>query len=194
MHNELATLINGAVSGANACVINPPEDGAGDSSILVDASKIFEVCEFLKSNDQYPFPVLQVISGVDYTQYLEVCYILASFNLKNSYQVIIKTRVTDRENAQLQSVVPVWAAANFQERECYDMIGVSFKDHPDHRRILCPDDWEGFPLRKDYEVQKVYRGMEVNPEGKMNFEDREFEVRKKEMEADLLKRQLERGH
>ncbi len=194
MHSELVTLINGAVSGANATVINPPEDGAGDSSILVDASKIYEVCEFLKTNDQYPFPALQVISGVDYTEYLEVCYMLASFNLENSYQLILKTQLKNRENPELQTVVPVWAAANFQERECYDMIGVKFKDHPDLRRILCPDDWEGFPLRKDYEVQKVYRGMEVNPEGKMNFEDREFEVRKKEMEADLLKRQLERGH
>ena len=76
----------------------------------------------------------------------------------------------------------VYSAANWQERECYDMLGVRFKNHPDHRRILCPDDWEGFPLRRDYEAAKSYRGMEIYPDDKMNFEDREFAQKQKELE------------
>jgi NADH-quinone oxidoreductase subunit C len=176
MHKDLVRLINEHVSGAGAELV-VPEDTKMDSSIVVKAEKIFAVCEYLKTNAQYPFNVLQVISGVDYTEYLEVCYMLAHFHEDRPYEVILKTRLTDRVNPTLETIVPLYPAANFQERECYDMLGVHFKNHPDHRRILCPDDWKGFPLRKDYIAQKVYRDMEVYPEGKMNMADREFIVR-----------------
>jgi NADH-quinone oxidoreductase subunit C len=91
--------------------------------------------------------------------------------------VTLKVKVTDRVNPTVDSVVNVYAAANFLEREVYDMFGITFNNHPDMRRILCPDDWEGFPLRKDYVAQKDYNGMTVYPDNKMNMEDREFIVR-----------------
>jgi len=103
----------------------------------------------------------------------------ANFDLNNAYDFVLKVRVSDRVSPSVDSVVSVWPAANFQERECYDMFGVTFKNHPDHRRILCPDDWEGFPLRKDYNAPKYYNGMEVFPDSKMNLEDREFIIRQK---------------
>jgi NADH-quinone oxidoreductase subunit C len=80
-------------------------------------------------------------------------------------------------NPAVDSIVKTYAAANFQERETYDMFGIRFNNHPDHRRILCPDDWQGWPLRKDYVAQKYYNGMEVYPDSKMNYEDRDFIVR-----------------
>jgi NADH-quinone oxidoreductase subunit C len=86
-------------------------------------------------------------------------------------------KLTDRVNPAVESIVKTYAAANFQERECYDMFGIRFNNHPDLRRILCPDDWQGWPLRKDYVAQKYYNGMEVYPEGKMNMGDRDFIVR-----------------
>jgi NADH-quinone oxidoreductase subunit C len=92
-------------------------------------------------------------------------------------EFILKVKLTDRVAPALDSIVNLYAAANFQEREVYDMFGIKFNNHPDHRRILCPDDWQGFPLRKDYVAQKFYNGMEVYPDSKMNFEDREFIVR-----------------
>jgi NADH-quinone oxidoreductase subunit C len=176
MFKDLVRLINENVSGANASLI-VAEDSKMDSSILIEASKIFEVCQYLKSNEQFPFNALQVISGVDFLEFLEVNYIFANFDFERSYQLILKVRITDRVNGHVQTIVPLYPAANFQERECFDMFGIKFDHHPDHRRILCPDDWQGYPLRKDYIAQKVYRNMEVYPDNKMNMADREFIVR-----------------
>jgi NADH-quinone oxidoreductase subunit C len=176
MLNELAQKINSAVSGANATV-NTPAETKADSSITVEANQIYAVAKFLK--DSGSMNALQVISGVDYVDYLEVVYIFASYDLENPSQLLLKVKLTDRENPNVDTITDLFPAANFQERECFDMLGVKFNKHPDHRRILCPDDWEGFPLRKDYVVQKVYNGMEVNPDSKMNLDDREFAARQK---------------
>jgi NADH-quinone oxidoreductase subunit C len=174
--NQLADLINKNVQGANA-VVNTPEESKADSSITVDAASIFPVVDFLKHNKEMPFNSLHVISGVDYVQHMEVCYMMCHYDPEGGREFILKVKVTDRVAPAVDSIVNLFAAANFQEREVYDMFGIKFNNHPDHRRILCPDDWEGFPLRKDYVAQKVYNGMEVYPDDKMNFEDREFIVR-----------------
>lgn len=181
MLNRLVELINQNISEANAQLQSPAEGEAGDSSILIEASSIYKVAEFLRDNQEISFNVLQVISGVDYTEYIEVCYMFCNFDMAAPRDAIIKLRVTDRIAPSVDSIVSIYAAANFQERECYDMLGVTFNNHPDPRRILCPDDWEGFPLRRDYLAAKYYNGMEVYPDHKMNMEDREFIVRQKEI-------------
>jgi NADH-quinone oxidoreductase subunit C len=108
---------------------------------------------------------------------MEICYMLGNHDINNPRELILKTNVTDRVNPAVDSIVSLFLAANFQEREVYDMFGIKFNNHPDLRRILCPDDWEGFPLRKDYITAKYYNGMEIFPDNKMNFEDRDFIVR-----------------
>lgn len=186
--NKVAELINKSVSGANAVAVSP-EDKKLDGSVVVEASKIFAVVEFLKTNKEMPFNSLHVISGVDYVEWMEVCYMMTHYDLENPRQFTLKVKLTDRVNPTVDSIVKLYAAANFQEREVYDMFGIKFNNHPDLRRILCPDDWQGFPLRKDYVAQKDYNGMEVYPDGKMNFEDREFIVRQ-----DMIKKaQLEKA-
>jgi NADH-quinone oxidoreductase subunit C len=174
--NKLADLINKNITGANA-VVNVPGDAKCDTTISIEASKIFPVVQFLKTNKEMPFNSLQTLSGVDYLEYMEVCYMMAHFSPEDGREFVLKTKVTDRVAPAVDSIVSLYAAANFQEREVYDMFGISFNNHPDLRRILCPDDWQGFPLRKDYVVQKEYNGMLVSPDNKMNFEDREFIVR-----------------
>lgn len=176
MHKELVDLINKNVPEAKA-VFNEAADPKADASITVEGSSILKLASWLRTNDHMPFNALQCISGVDYLEYMEVCYILAHFDLNSPRELILKVKLTDRVNPNLDSIVDVYAAADFQERECYDMFGVTFNNHPDHRRILCPDDWKGFPLRKDYVPAKEYNGMLVYPDNKMNFEDREFIVR-----------------
>ena len=179
MHNQIAETLNRVVSGANA-VVNTAT--IGDSSITVDSGKILDVCKTLKSEG---FNVLQVITGCDYADRIELTYILADYT--KNLEVLVKTALprgdgngNNRETLpKIDSVVSVWNAANFQERETYDMIGVNFVGHPDHRRILTPDDWQGYPLRKDYVVQEKYLDMVVNPAHKINHDDHLFGKRLK---------------
>ncbi len=176
MLNQLVELLNKNIPDAKA-ILNQAQDAKCDSSITVEASSLLKVAQWLRSNQEMPFNALQVISGVDYIDYLEVCYMLAHFDVDHSREFILKVKLTDRVNPNVDSIVAIYPAANFQERETFDMFGVRFNSHPDLRRILCPDDWEGYPLRKDYITQKYYNGMEVNPDDKMNFDDREYIVR-----------------
>ena len=177
MHKELSDLINRNVSGANAVAYLTADAKKFDSSITVETSHIYKVVEFLRTNKTTSFNSLHCISGVDYTDYMEVCYMLTNYDPSAVRNLTLKVRVTDRVNAAIDSVVGQFVSADFLEREVYDMFGIKFNNHPDMRRILCPDDWEGFPLRKDYVAQKDYNGMTVYPDNKMNMEDREFIVR-----------------
>ena len=185
--NELAETINKNVPEAKAQV-NVATDPKCDSSISVEANSVLKLSTWLRTNDRFPFNALQAISGVDYLEYMEVCYIFGHFDVNAPRQVIIKARLTDRVNPTIDSITKIYPAANFQERECYDMFGIKFNHHPDLRRILCPDDWKGWPLRKDYVAQKLYNGIEVYPDSKMNFEDREFIVRQ-----DMIKKAQEKA-
>ena len=187
MHNELAALINKYIPEAKASV-NAATDPKCDSSIQVEASAIYKLMTWLRTNDHMPFNALQAITGIDYLEYMEVCYVMGHFDVNAPRDVIIKARLTDRVNPMIDSIVKIYAAANFQEREVYDMYGIKFTGHPDLRRILCPDDWKGWPLRKDYMAAKFYNGMEVFPDNKMNFEDREFIVRQ-----DMIKKAQEKS-
>ena len=180
MHEELVQIINGAVPEAKA-VLNRAE--VGDQSITINSDSIYKVCETLKNNEKYNFNVLQVISGTDFLPegeegYLELAYILASFT--KNHEVIIKTKLprgTDKDLPKIETICGLWKAANWLERETYDMIGVEFVGHPDPRRILTSQNWEGHPLRQDYVVQEIFNGMVVNPPEKMNLEDQQFGVK-----------------
>jgi NADH-quinone oxidoreductase subunit C len=101
---------------------------------------------------------LELLGGVDYKDRIEVVYVMTS--LKHGHRYLLKCRLP-RENPTIRTVESVWAAANWHEREAYDMFGIAFEGHSDLRRILCPDDWEGYPLRKDYKFPTRYRDMPV---------------------------------
>ncbi len=101
---------------------------------------------------------LELLGGVDYKDRIEVVYVL--YSMKHRHRYTLKCRLS-RENPIVPTVESVWGVANWHERETFDMLGVVFEGHSDLRRILCPDDWEGYPLRKDYEPPKIYREMPV---------------------------------
>jgi NADH-quinone oxidoreductase subunit C len=174
MLDTIAKLLNTSVPNCNATVKSVE---VGDSSILVDAPCIFQVCEYLKTCPEYSFNVLQVISGTDFLEegFIELSYILAG--IPHNIELILKTRLNREKNdstVEIDSVCSLWKAANFLERETFDMLGVFFKGHPDLRRILCPQDWEGYPLRRDYKAQEFYHGLKIYPEDKLNLKDQSF--------------------
>jgi NADH-quinone oxidoreductase subunit C len=98
------------------------------------------------------FEYLNCLSGADWMTHLEVVYDLSSLRHPNKAHVRLKV---DRGNPMVQTVSDLWAAANWHERECYDLFGIRFDGHPDHRRILLPEDWVGYPLRKDYTDERM---------------------------------------
>ena len=107
------------------------------------------VCEFLRD---LGFEYLNCLSGADWTTHLEVVYNLSS--LRHPHKAHLRVRV-DRDHPVVRSVSDLWRAADWHERECFDLFGVQFDGHPDHRRILLPEDWVGYPLRKDYTDERL---------------------------------------
>jgi len=127
--------------------------------IRVDDHRIKEICLFLHDEPTFQFDYLMCLSGIDYNNgTLGAVYHLSSMSHK--HKIVLKA-TCPKDNPRIQSVSSVWGTANWHEREAYDMYGIVFDEHPDLRRILCPDDYPGFPLRKDFKVPEFYNGMKV---------------------------------
>lgn len=123
----------------------------GQNQIEVKKGRLVEIMTFLRDDSGALYTYLADETAVHWPkdEEFELVYILYSFE-KNEY-LRLKTRTKEWES--VQSVVEVWGTANWLEREAYDMFGVKFAGHPDLRRILLPEDWQGFPLRKDYDLR-----------------------------------------
>jgi len=121
----------------------------GDLAFRLQPNALLDVAAFLRDDSELQYIFLSSISGVDYLgrePRFEVVYHLRS--LANQHLVVLKVGA-DEEDPHVPSVVPLWPTATFQEREAYDMFGIVFDGHPDLQRILMPEDWDGFPQRKD---------------------------------------------
>lgn len=129
-----------------------------DPFIRISADAVAEIGLYLRDDEAMGFESLMCLSGVDYPEHLSLVYHL--FSSAHRHKITLKTDL-GREDPSLPTVEGVWRVANWHERETYDMFGIVFEGHSDLRRILCPEDWEGWPLRKDYEVQEYYRGIRV---------------------------------
>ncbi len=129
--------------------------------IIVPPLEIDKVSLFLRDSSELLFDSLMNLSGVDEIKalLLSVYYHLESMKLR--HKITLKVSA-ERNKPEVASVTGVWRGANWHEREAYDLLGITFLNHPDLRRILMPYDWEaGHPLRKDYENPEFYQGMKV---------------------------------
>jgi NADH-quinone oxidoreductase subunit C len=128
----------------------------GETTLLVKKERIQEICRSLKTNFDFKFIV--DITAIDYlvkkTPRFEVIYYLHRFGPEFDENIRIRLKVeVSEQDLSVDSVTRVWSGANWLEREVYDMFGIEFVGHPDLRRILMPEDYEAFPLRKDFDVR-----------------------------------------
>ncbi len=170
-NNLLAKLkdqFGDGISGANSDAIDP--------WIEVTPEALVNVCIFLRDDPDLRFSMLNCISAVDYFEpdekkakktgwepHLEIVYHLSSIQKKHT--LVLKVHLPRWQDGiagelpEIPSVSSVWRGADWHEREVFDLSGVHFTGHPNLRRILCPEDWIGFPLRKDYEMPLEYHGI-----------------------------------
>jgi len=121
---------------------------SGKDNFLVKSEFLLQVASYLKDTSGLDFNFLSYITAVDYLDYFEVVYHLVS--LEHKHSLVMKTRCYGRDNPGLPSVVSLWRGADFQEREIYDLFGISFDGHPNMRRLFLWESFEGNPLRRDY--------------------------------------------
>lgn len=121
---------------------------ADAQSVVVTGASLFMVAEFLKTTAGLDFTYLNNLTAVDYIDYFDVIYNLSS--LEHNHSIAIKARCMGRENLSVPSVVNLWRAADYQEREVYDLFGIAFTGHPDLKRLFLWEGFQGHPLRRDY--------------------------------------------
>ncbi len=117
-------------------------------TVNVEKAQLAPLAGFLRDSDELAFDYLFCESAVDYPDHLMMVYHLDS--TKHRHQLVLKTKIADRESPVVDSVCPVWIGADYHEREIFDLFGIHFTNHPDLRKIFLDNDWVGFPLRKDY--------------------------------------------
>lgn len=127
-----------------------------DPFCVIDPAAIVEVGRFMHDDPALAMDCLSNQSGVDYKDRIEVVYHL--FSYQHRHGAVLKVKLP-RENPVVHTLEDVWKSANWMEREIFDLLGVTFEGHSDMRRILLPEDWEGFPLRKDFVEPLEYHGI-----------------------------------
>jgi NADH-quinone oxidoreductase subunit C len=116
--------------------------------LLLKLESLYKTAEYLKNSPEFAFDYLNFITAVDYFDYFEVVYMLTS--LKHNHSVTLKVRCYDRLRPAVPSVYRLWRGADLQERETYDLLGITFDGHPNLKRIALWETFQGHPLRKDY--------------------------------------------
>ncbi len=139
-------------------VISLTESKEVESFIIIKAHRITEICLYLRDEPLMLFDYLVNLSGMDYKENFTVVYHL--YSISNKHRIVLKVEL-EKDNPVVPTVELVWKSANWHEREAYDMFGIQFEGHPYMVRILCPYDWVGHPLRKDYKEPETYHGIKV---------------------------------
>lgn len=150
-NHPLAAEVRNRIPGA----LNDALEFLGQLSLRVDRMAILQVCEFLRRYERAPFDYLSDLTCVHFPLRTEAPFdiVYNLYSIRANERVRLKVATT--ADLGVESVTSVWPAANWLEREVYDLFGISFRNHPDLRRLLLPPDWEGHPLRKDYSLEFV---------------------------------------
>ena len=124
------------------------EEGSQFLNITVQPEQLHQLMSQLKTNNETNFDYLFCLSGMDWGKELGVVYHLESTT--HRHIIVVKVKTEDRENPTLDTVSNIWKTADFHECEVFDFFGIIFNNHPNLKRLFLTEDWDGFPLRKDY--------------------------------------------
>ena len=135
-------------------------------TLCVNKEFIQPLCLWLRDHPGYYFDFLSNITAIDYYPLHKFGLVYNLSSLPNQLQLTLRVELQsegrlERELPEVESVSSVWRTADWHEREAYDLMGIYFNNHPDLRRILLPDDWVGYPLRKDYQEADYYHGIPI---------------------------------
>jgi NADH-quinone oxidoreductase subunit C len=158
MFEKLLSIVSAACTHASPTVV----DNTSPRAVRVNPDDIVPVCRALYQDPETYFDMLSCLTGIDNgpaAGTIDLAYNLYSVPY-NLHLTILAT--VPRDNSEIDSVTSVWKTANWHERELYDLFGVTFRNHPDLRRILLPADWQGHPLRKDYQQQEYYKNIKLD--------------------------------
>ncbi len=135
-------------------LITSVDTANGDVRITTAKDNLIQVAKFLKDDPRLRFDMLSDLFAVDYPRKAERIEIIYNFySTANNFRIFVKCH-SNIDEADYPSLTPLYESANWFEREVYDMFGLKFKNHPNLKRILNPEDWEGYPLLKDYPLRK----------------------------------------
>jgi NADH-quinone oxidoreductase subunit C len=126
--------------------------------LSVEGASIVEVCRYLRDGAGLNFAVLSDLTALDWPKEEKIQVVYHLFAYSHNHQIVLKVDLP-RANPKIATVEGVWKVANWFEREAYDLFGVIFEGHSDLRRIMLPEDWVGYPLRKDYVEEEEYDGI-----------------------------------
>jgi NADH/F420H2 dehydrogenase subunit C len=146
--SSVETEISETVEGVSTNGLEFTEEDTQFLNITVQPELLYKLMSQLKSNSETKFDYLFCLSGVDWGEELGVVYHLESTT--HRHIIVVKVQTKDRENPVFDSVYDIWATAEFHEREVFDFFGIKFNNHPNLKRLFLTEDWDGFPLRKDY--------------------------------------------
>jgi NADH-quinone oxidoreductase subunit C len=127
----------------------------GDFAIVVNASRILEVAKLLAEDPELQFTTCSDVTAIDWaTRKNRFTVVYHIFSYKHNFRLRIRANISSKE-PEIDSVTSIWRSANWYERETYDMYGITFKNHPDMRRMYMPEYFEYYPLRKDFPVMGI---------------------------------------
>lgn len=154
---QIQSLVRGAATHGEITV----DEVSSPKIVKIYPADLKAVCLKLYSDSSAFFDMLSCVTGIDngpQAGTMEVVYNL--YSIPHNHHVALKV-ILPRESPEVETVSDIWKTADWHEREAFDMLGIRFTGHPDLRRILMPADWEGYPLRKDYQHQETYRDIKV---------------------------------
>ena len=136
------------------------EEGTLNPTVIAKPKAIAKILSYLKDTESFQFDSLMNLAGNDTAGISDLSIIYHLYSTVLQHYITLKV-FTSRETPSVESVATIYQTANWHEREAYDLYGVVFEGHPDLKRILMEEDWEGYPLRKDYVAAEFYRGMRI---------------------------------